>query len=90
MEQYERMAVVAQKIAHPIRLGIILLLCRQKELTVTELTQALDQKQTAISQHLQQMKLHGFLKAQRKGKFVCYHLINPQIFEVIQVLQKVT
>ena len=88
MQQYERMADIAKTIAHPLRMSIVLLLCQHKELTVSELTEALGEKQTAISQHLNRMKLQGCLKAKRKGKFICYYLINPHISEVINAIKK--
>lgn len=86
--QYEKMAAVIKSMAHPMRMHILLLLDENEELTVSDLIEAMGVRQTAISQHLQKMKLHGLLGAKRRGKFIFYHLKDRYLIEIIEILKR--
>lgn len=62
-------------IDHSIRQSIIRLLYG-RELTVTEIYIELRLDQTVASQHLARLKKHGFVKDDRKGKYVFYSLTD--------------
>lgn len=58
------------------RLRCMLLLHREGELCVCELTHALALSQPKISRHLAQLRQYGLLSDSRKGQWV-YYKINP-------------
>ncbi len=51
-----------------------LLIARQSELCVCELTAALDESQPKISRHLAQLRGCGLLEDERRGQWVYYRL----------------
>ncbi len=85
-DQYDRVADILKAVAHPVRLGVIALLAERKEMSVTELTQALEREQATVSQHLQKMKLFGFLGTRRDGKFVQYFLKEHQLIDILKLV----
>jgi ArsR family transcriptional regulator len=56
------------------RLMLMLLILREGELCVCELTHALDQSQPKVSRHLAQLRQCGLLKDRREGQWVYYSL----------------
>ena len=62
------------------RLRCILLIEKESELCVCELTQALDEIQPKISRHLAQLRKSGLLVDRRQGQWIFYQ-INPQLPE---------
>lgn len=86
-DAYEPIAAALKAVAHPVRISIILLLTEREEMSVTEITEALDREQATVSQHLQKMKLFGFLCTRREGKFVQYSLKKDQLIDLIKVSQ---
>ena len=60
------------------RLRCMLLLHREGELCVCELTHALALSQPKISRHLAQLRQYGLLSDSRKGQWV-YYKINPAL-----------
>lgn len=87
-DKYEQVTAILKAMAHPVRLSIIHLLTEQKEMSVSDITQALDREQATISQHLQKMKLFGFLGTRREGKFVHYFLVEDRLPDVLRVIEK--
>lgn len=83
-DKLEQVATLLKAVAHPVRLGVIHLLTEHKELSVTEMTEALDREQATVSQHLQKMKLFGFLGTRRDGKFVQYFLKEKKLVDVLE------
>ncbi len=61
-------------LADETRLKILLLLHRERELCVCELTEALQEIQPKISRHLAYLKLSGLLLDRRQGQWVFYRL----------------
>ena len=60
------------------RLRILMLLQREEELCVCELTHALELSQPKISRHLGQLRDSGVVLARRAGLWM-YYRINPEI-----------
>jgi ArsR family transcriptional regulator len=56
------------------RLMLTLLILREGELCVCELTHALDQSQPKVSRHLAQLRQCGLLSDRREGQWVYYGL----------------
>lgn len=58
------------------RVRCLLLIAREEELCVCELTQALDESQPKISRHLAQLRQSGVLQDERKGQWVYYRVAS--------------
>lgn len=71
-------AEFSKAIADPTRARIALLVTREKELCVCELTCALDEIQPKISRHLALLRESGLLADRRKGQWVYYRL-HPEL-----------
>lgn len=61
-------------LADETRIRMILLITRERELCVCELTCALDESQPKISRHLAQLRSCGLLANRRRGQWVYYRL----------------
>lgn len=76
-------------LADETRARITLLILRQNELCVCELTAALDVSQPKISRHLAQLRQCGLLQDERRGQWVYYRLHPDLPGWVLQMLAKV-
>lgn len=76
-------------LADDTRLRIALLVTREQELCVCELTCALDLSQPKISRHLAQLRSNEILADRRQGQWVYYRL-HPQLSEWARVLLRDT
>ena len=65
-------------LADPTRASIALLVAREKELCVCELTCALNQSQPKISRHLALLREANLLADRRSGQWVYYRL-HPEL-----------
>ncbi len=86
IEIFERVAPMLRVLAHPHRLKIAELLM-DRDLTVGELAGALDLAPNACSQHLNLMKAHGLLAAERDGKSVYYRVNHPSVTNLIMCIR---
>ena len=68
---YEKQALVAQALAHPVRIAILNVL-RQGPHCVQDITHHVCRKQSNISRHLALMVSSGLLSYQKKGLRVVY------------------
>jgi len=57
----------------------ILQLLKERSLCVNAITQRLNISQSAISQHLRILKSAGFVKAEKRGYWIHYHLNTKKI-----------
>jgi ArsR family transcriptional regulator len=85
---YKIHASICHTLANPKRLEIIDKL-RTRELSVTELTLALEISQSNLSQHLALMRDRGILTARRDGLNVYYALSNPKIIQACDLMRQV-
>jgi ArsR family transcriptional regulator, arsenate/arsenite/antimonite-responsive transcriptional repressor len=69
---------LCKALADPTRARIALLIAREKELCVCELTCALDEIQPKISRHLALLRESGLLADRRQGQWVYYRL-HPEL-----------
>ncbi|WP_152224276.1 metalloregulator ArsR/SmtB family transcription factor [Pseudomonas sp. SCB32] len=65
-------------LADDTRVRLMLLITREEELCVCELTCALDESQPKISRHLAQLRTCGLLVDRRQGQWVYYRL-RPEL-----------
>ena len=78
---------LCKTLADPTRARIALLIAREKELCVCELTCALDEIQPKISRHLALLRESGLLADRRKGQWVYYRLHPALPAWVIKMLK---
>ena len=85
---YKLHAGICHTLANPKRLEIIDKL-RDQELSVTELTEALEISQANLSQHLSLMRQRGIVTTRREGLNIFYKLSNPKIIEACDLMRQV-
>ena len=76
ISRLERSAETLRVLAHPVRLKLIELLARGC-FSVGELAARVKQKPHVVSEHLNQMRMHGLLTRQRIGRSVFYQIDSP-------------
>lgn len=85
---YQLHASICHTLSNPKRLEIIDLL-RNRELSVTELADALEISQANLSQHLAIMRQKGIVMTRREGLNVFYSLSNPKIIQACELMRQV-
>ncbi len=71
----------------PIRVGIVFLLLRLRSACVCEIQHALSAaSQPLVSHHLRAMKQAGWLKSERRGRWVYYSLSETMRERVLSLL----
>ncbi|KAF0108438.1 MAG: ArsR family transcriptional regulator [Anaerolineaceae bacterium] len=81
-------ASICQTLANPKRLEIIDRL-RKSEMSVMQLTEAMQISQANLSQHLAVMRQKGIVKTRREGLNVYYQLGNPKIVQACDLMREV-
>lgn len=76
-------------LADDTRIRIVLLIEREQELCVCELTCAMDASQPKISRHLALLRNCGLLTDRRQGQWVHYSL-HPQLPEWVRTVLRIT
>ena len=77
---------VLRAIAHPLRLSIIEMLHREKEMSVTRIFEELKVEQAIASHHLRIMKDKGVVGVRRDGKNSFYFLVDEGFFNIYTTL----
>ena len=73
-EQINSVSDLFSVLSHPIRIKVLWLLKKKKQLSVHELQQELKIGQSNVSQHLALLRTHKLVTEERKGKEVYYSL----------------
>ena len=79
--------LVFRAMNHPLRQKILAMLAEKKQLTVTELYEALFLEQSVVSQHLAILRRAGFVKTKKEGKYVWYMLQKERMEQIHRVLE---
>ncbi len=82
----EQSTEILKSIAHPVRLGIVMLLFEHKSLTVSMLQKLMDIEQAVTSYHLKIMKDSGIVEVKRDGKCSFYKLKEEKYHNIINTL----
>jgi len=85
---FEQVAELARTLGHAHRLELLEHLS-QRERSVESLAQLAGLSVANASQHLQQLRRHGFARARRDGKRVLYRLGDGPIIELLAALRRV-
>lgn len=86
-ERYKQIAEALKMVAHPDRLKIIDIL-KKEELSVNEIKDKLEIKQSIVSQHLNNMKNKKILTSRREGNHVYYSIINKEFLNIIECIKR--
>jgi len=88
MTIYEMQAEISKTLAHPLRIAIIHYL-KDREKTVTELTETLGASQSNISQHLALLRQRQIVKTRKEGSTVYYRVASPKISQACDMIREV-
>ena len=88
LEIFEMQARLCQAMSHAARLQIVHLL-RDGPRRVGDLALAAGLSQASISRHLAALRNNGVVIAKRQGQQVVYHLANPRIVAICDLMREV-
>lgn len=83
-ETVDRIAELFKGFADPTRVHILSLL-REREYCVTEIAEAVELSQSAISHQLSVMKQMHLIKFRREGKNIWYSLADAHVETILQM-----
>jgi DNA-binding transcriptional ArsR family regulator len=88
LEVFEMQARLCQALSNATRLRIVHSL-RDGPQRVTDLAQATELSQATVSRHLTALRNCGVVTAQRRGQEIIYHISNPKIMTVCDLMREV-
>ena len=88
IEIFELHAEFCKMIASPKRLMIVELLAK-REMSVTEIAQALDIQHSNVSQHLRVMRSRYIVETRKEGQTVYYRLTNSRLPKVCAEIRRI-
>ncbi|WP_294479475.1 helix-turn-helix transcriptional regulator [uncultured Victivallis sp.] len=86
-EFLESMAEVIRLIGHPLRLRILEYLDLHGESTVSEIISGITGPQSAVSQHLNKMRLAGIVACRREGRQIFYRIAAVNAVTILNCLR---
>ena len=81
----ERIADLFKGFADPTRVHILTLLQQREELCVTEIAEAVELSQSAISHQLRILKQMHLIKFRREGKNIWYSLADDHVRTILRM-----
>ena len=84
--QVEDLALLLKSIAHPIRLKILCLL-QERELSVSEIREAVETSGANITQHLNILRNQGVIDFRKDANFIYNRIADERIIELMKSLQ---
>lgn len=87
LTKLETASETLKAIAHPIRISMVGLLDDSKEMSVTEIYEALEIEQAVASHHLSILKNKDVLEMNRVGKNCFYKLKYPQLSQILTCIE---
>ena len=84
-ETMEHIAELFKGFADPTRVHILSLLQQKDELCVTEIAEAVELSQSAISHQLRILKQMHLIKFRREGKNIHYSLADDHVKTILQM-----
>jgi DNA-binding transcriptional ArsR family regulator len=71
--------------ANPVRLSVLLLLSRRREMSVSELVEAIGVPQSRVSDHLRCLAWCGYVRARREGGSSFYSITDERVLEILKL-----
>ncbi|RUA30275.1 MAG: transcriptional regulator [Bacteroidetes bacterium] len=87
-DKLEEVASKLRAVAHPMRVAIISMLDKNKQMNVTEIYKALDIEQATASHHLNILKTKGVLRSRREGKQTYYSIKQDSIIRIVDCVSR--
>ena len=84
-ENMEHIAELFKGFADPTRVHILYLLAARQELCVTDIAEAVDLSQSAISHQLRILKQMHLIKFRREGKNIHYSLADDHVKTILKM-----
>ncbi len=84
-ETIDHLADLFKGFADPTRVHILYLLAERKELCVTDIAEAVDISQSAISHQLRLLKQMHLIKFRREGKNILYSLDDDHVLTILEM-----
>ncbi len=81
--------LIYKALSEETRLKSLLLMQKQGELCVCDLMEALNLSQPKVSRHLAELRKHGVVLDERRGKWV-YYRINPTLAPWVKEVLEIT
>ena len=82
-EQSFDLTAIFKVLANDTRLRLLHALIREGEMCVSELSEALDMKQQAVSNQLQKMVDRNIVQHKRNGNHIYYRIVDTCIYDLI-------
>ncbi len=79
-------AEIFKALSHPTRIRVLEML-REREMSVSELSQALDLDISNVSQHLTVLRNKGILEGRKSGLTVYYQVTHQGLYEVLDLFR---
>ncbi len=86
IELLEDATETLRAIAHPVRISIVDLLSKEKQLSVTQIHEALGIEQAIASHHLRILKNKKVVRVSREGKNSFYSLTHKDYYTIVHLL----
>jgi DNA-binding transcriptional ArsR family regulator len=80
------LAELLKSISHPFRLKILCLL-QDREMTVGEISQAINTTDANISQHLSILRNQGITGTRKQANYIYNRIIDDRVIELIETMQ---
>ncbi|MFO7890193.1 MAG: metalloregulator ArsR/SmtB family transcription factor [bacterium] len=84
-DQYEKASSIMKALANKKRLQILNVIS-QGEPCVSSIEKILGISQPNISQNLSVLRHLGIVEAKRKGKKICYHIVNEKVLNILELI----
>ena len=84
-EQYDQASNIMKALSNKKRLQILNVIS-QGEPCVTSIEKKLGISQPNISQNLSLLRYLGIVEAKRKGKKICYHIVNQKVLKILKLI----
>jgi ArsR family transcriptional regulator len=86
--QVEDLALLLKSISHPIRLKILCLL-QDRELSVSEIRDAVETSGANITQHLNILRNQGVIDFRKDANFIYNRIADDRIIELMKTMQQI-
>lgn len=86
--KHNSIASVLRAAGHPVRVNILELLRTEGETSVNEICSKLKIEQSLTSHHLNLLTKAGFIKGNRKGKFIFYSIASKELNSMLDIVKK--
>lgn len=80
-----RAVLILKMMSNPIRLRILKVLAEKKdEICVGSIEEVLGISQSSVSQHLAHLRNSGILVCEKRGKKVCYKILDQDVYKILE------